>query len=626
MRRSIASWAAWAHLVSLCGAVTDSYHGQYADDCPSFCSESGPSPANWTQIHHLKELKTCDQTVIFDVNVQTSVDDPENILTIRACVSTGQETYNTTSQPSPQDDDSRDEGLTISNSCGGKTIKTSVIPQVGGSVSHPGSNSKPSTEDILSATRQLISFMKSGSQCGTTILFAKSASAVVGLYSGAQVAKSSAATMLGSFNGQAQGGNNAFQVCSANNASLTFGVYAASLPDLGVAQDAVKSWTNGLCLNGSSPTAGMQMEVLVSTIGSNTTSLAHGNSTVGAKPRSLQARGNCRTEQVKDHDGCADLATRCGISGNDLTKYNSRSDFCSTLKPKQYYCCSAGDLPDMRPQPDADGTCHAYNVAAGDGCWAIANAFGISQDDIESFNKHTWAWAGCSRLQSGQRICLSKGNPPMPVEVPGTTCGPQVPGTKKPTDGTALADLNPCLLNACCDVWGFCGTTAEFCTPTPADTGAPGTARPGTNGCISNCGTSLVNNGRGPDSFMNLGYFEGFSHNRRCLYMDASRIPGDKYSHVHFAFATVTPNFGIDLSGVDWQFYRFLDRGGFKKILSFGGWDFSTGPETFQRFRQATTPANRGAFVNNLVNFLNQVRGTTRFAWSTSSFAWFLCR
>lgn len=114
-------------------------------------------------------------------------------------MSTGQETYNTKSQPSPQDDGSRDETLAISNSYGGRILKTPVTPQVGGSVSSPSSGANPSTEDVLSATQQLASFMQKGSQCGTTILFAKSASAVVGLYSGAQVAKSSASTMLDSF-------------------------------------------------------------------------------------------------------------------------------------------------------------------------------------------------------------------------------------------------------------------------------------------------------------------------------------------------------------------------------------------------------------------------------------------
>ncbi|KAL6700983.1 hypothetical protein J3F84DRAFT_402901 [Trichoderma pleuroticola] len=608
MRRPFASWAALAQLISLCGAITNTRHGQYADDCPSLCNESGPNPSNWTYIHHLKELSTCHQPIIFDINVQTLVDDPQTVLTIRACVSTGKETYNTKSLPPPQIDGSRDGNLTISNSCGGKTIKTSVTPQLGGSVSHSGSGTKPNSADVVSAARHLITFLQKGAQCGTSIMFAKSASAVVGLYAGAEVAQSSVSTMLSSFRDQVQQGSTAYQVCSKDNAALTFGVYAVAFPDLGVAQAAVKSWTNGLCLNGSTPSAAIDMEVLVSTISTNiTTPPFHSNSTSGVKPRNLQARADCKTQQVKSGDGCADLATRCGISSSDLAKFNPRSDFCSTLKPNQYYCCTAGTLPDMRPKPNPDGSCHSYKVAADDGCFSISSTFGITQTDIETFNKQTWGWAGCGNLQIGQLICLSKGDPPMPAAVSGTTCGPQVPGTKKPTDGTAIEDLNPCPLNACCNVWGFCGTTDDFCIPSPADTGAPGTAKPNTNGCISHCGTDVVNNAEGPglNGFKRIGYYESFSYDRVCLSMHPRSIPADTYTHVHYAFGTVTEDFDVDVSDREDLFQAFT-KGNYKKILSFGGWDFSTGSDTFQRFRQATTSANRVTFVTNLVNFMNR--------------------
>lgn len=40
----------------------------------------------------------------------------------------------------------------------------------------------------------------------------------------------------------------------------------------------------------------------------------------------------------------------------------------------------------------------------------------------------------------------------MPNSVANAICGPQVPGTEAPTDGQDLASLNPCPLNACCDI------------------------------------------------------------------------------------------------------------------------------------------------------------------------------
>lgn len=47
-------------------------------------------------------------------------------------------------------------------------------------------------------------------------------------------------------------------------------------------------------------------------------------------------------------------------------------------------------------------------------------------------------------------------------------------GTVKPTNMpyTNWTNLNPCPLNACCDIWGICGVTSEFCTNSTAETGS----------------------------------------------------------------------------------------------------------------------------------------------------------
>lgn len=112
------------------------------------------------------------------------------------------------------------------------------------------------------------------------------------------MAQSSVSAMLSTFRDQAQHGGTAFQIDKTEKVALTFGVYAASFPDLGVVQAAVKSWTNGLCLSGSTPSVGMNMDILVSTISTNTTiTPLHRNSTLGVKgPRSLYARADCKTQ------------------------------------------------------------------------------------------------------------------------------------------------------------------------------------------------------------------------------------------------------------------------------------------------------------------------------------------
>jgi chitinase len=270
-----------------------------------------------------------------------------------------------------------------------------------------------------------------------------------------------------------------------------------------------------------------------------------------------------------------------------------------------------------------------YFVGLGDTCAQIAASNSLTIDDIENFNSDTWGWMGCGDLQADQNICLSTGNPPLPAAISNALCGPQVPGTVASTNGTALSQLNQCPLNACCDIFvrtisshtppypwnnyrinidlqGQCGISPDFCTPSNSSTGAPGSAAPGQNGCISNCGTDIVNNDEGPESIFNIAYFEAFNLQRPCQNMGADEIPTN-FTHIHFAFANITSGYQVDVSGVGEQFELFITQTGFKRIISFGGWAFSTDPSTFDIFRTAVQEANRGTLVTNMVDFANQV-------------------
>ncbi|KAJ5287802.1 hypothetical protein N7478_003488 [Penicillium angulare] len=125
------------------------------------------------------------------------------------------------------------------------------------------------------------------------------------------------------------------------------------------------------------------------------------------------------------------------------------------------------------PAEGSDGICYSYVLAASDTCSSLAAAYDITEANIESYNTNTWDWYGCSDLYQGAFICLSPGAPPMPVALPQATCGPQVPGTTRPSDMSNLASLNPCPSNECCSTWGHCGTISGFCD---------------TANCIWNCG------------------------------------------------------------------------------------------------------------------------------------------
>lgn len=258
----------------------------------------------------------------------------------------------------------------------------------------------------------------------------------------------------------------------------------------------------------------------------------------------------------------------------------------------------------MKPVPYSNGTCYTYSVASGDTCSAIASTYTITVDDINTWNQNTWGWLGCNDLLAGENICLSDGTPPFPAPMQNALCGPQVPGTTEPTNGTDWASLNPCPLNACCDKWGQCGTTPEFCTKSNSSTGAPGTSAPGQNGCIWNCGVEITNNNNPPSSFASVTYYEAFNNQRPCLNMMVSSIPASKYTHIHFAYANITSTFTISVAGASNEFDEFVGISGAKRIVSFGGWAFSTDPSTYMIFREGVKLANRQQLAQNVVDFI----------------------
>jgi chitinase len=192
----------------------------------------------------------------------------------------------------------------------------------------------------------------------------------------------------------------------------------------------------------------------------------------------------------------------------------------------------------------------------------------------------------------------------MPAVVSNAVCGPQVPGTPIAPAGTNLSTLNGCPLNACCDIWGQCGTTVEFCTISESPTGAPGTAAVGTNGCISNCGTAIIT-GSAPAEVLKVGFFEGYNLDRPCINMPITSFNMVGYTDIYLAFAALTTDFAVDISAIEEQFEMFLSMSGFKKVLSIGGWSFSTDPSTYSIFREAVTEANMATTVANIVSFVS---------------------
>jgi hypothetical protein len=572
--------------------------------CPERCSISGPSTSNWSTYPDFRPIRKCKETVFYDFSLYGNVDDEAESHRINACSSFGPDFSNLA------------ETTTIKN------ITTRTVDanfQIGWWDEAPGL----AASGIRSLIKQLRQYVENGH--GATdrpfILFGQSNQATIGLYIGQGLLNQDlSASALGFLEDNFDNLNVstpslAMQLCGPNfDSTHIFGIMATSNATFNSVQSAIRGWANATCLSFSGSTNFMGQAVFTTPL-LVTNSTANSTLKLGEVAQAhhhrrhqqyhgIHPRAECKSVQVDSGDSCAKLATKCGTSATDFTKYNSASNFCATLKPKQHVCCSSGTLPDFSPSPGADGTCYTYQVKTNDNCDDLAAAFSLTRDKIEGFNKDTWGWNGCKLLYIGTNMRLSKGNAPFPAPIANAVCGPQKPDSKAPNDGSKITDLNPCPLNACCNVWGQCGITKDFCVDT--NTGAPGTAKTGTYGCISNCGTDILK-GTGSGA-IKIAYFEGYGMNRECLLQDASQIDTTQYTHIHFAFGTLTADYEV-LTGDALSTYQstaFKRIQGAKRILSFGGWDFSTFPATYAIFRDGVTSANRLKMATNIADFIKK--------------------
>lgn len=242
----------------------------------------------------------------------------------------------------------------------------------------------------------------------------------------------------------------------------------------------------------------------------------------------------------------------------------------------------------VNAKKNADGSCYAHTMASGETCEFLLEKFTNIKtlDNLYAWNKNTFNWNGCNNGHpwAGDKVCVSDGTPPRPPVNKDAVCGPQAPG--------ALFNAE-CPLNACCSQYGYCGTTSEYCDKTDSPTGAPGTA-----GCISNCGYGKIHTNPA-STFKNIGYWLDVSG---AMALDPTTLDDGSYTAIHYAFVPIKSDMTIDDS--QFKISKFLSLKKTKKIASFGGWEFSTSPSTYQIFRNGVQAANRDKLATNLVNFL----------------------
>lgn len=587
--------AAASTLLSLCGFAAAQKRGEWfsqLQQCPQSCSASGADSGNWTLYHDTLKLYSCKEPMLLDISLQNPVDDPDKTLSLFACWGSNKD-----SNINCNDANTDSNATTTSQSTAVEVIWS-------------GASQNQHAGDAVTVA-QYVSSQLSHFACELsekTSTFGYLNGAFIGIWTGEMVTKQTTVNLLeqviSGLKTEVQGNLQLSQVCGSNRTSeYTIGV-AVAIPDsvadltaLAQVQSAVKTWSLGSCV-----VADPDSSITKSTIEVHQQAVESPNTR-----RDLDRRADCTSIHAVFGDTCATLAKECGISLADFEKYNPGTNFCNLIKVDQHVCCSSGTLPNYAPKPQADGTCFTRTIKTTDNCANIAEYYDLTVDEIESWNKNTWGWMGCNDLQPLSYMCLSTGSPPLPAPVANAVCGPQVPGTVKPTNGTALANLNQCPLKTCCDKWGQCGYTDEFCTQINSTTGAPGTSKNGTNGCISNCGTKLISSSP-PASYRSVAYYEAFNTQRACLTMDVRSLQGSNYDTIHFAFANVTTDFKVDVSSLQTEFEDFVAMvdNGFQRVLSFGGWSFSTDVDSYPIFRASVSDANRATFASNVAAFVSK--------------------
>lgn len=343
--------------------------------CPVRCSKAGRNPSAWTYLHGEPALNRCNQTTLFDLNLHTPIDDPNTHVTLRSCTATETDTTQEIEyDPKPfifgePEQRRRDVGASKSGSAPG-CIPGAVthVNTTKADFFHWDAGAEPSTGigDVAEAASKLEAYIAADQDCHPTVIFARSGNAVVGLYIGAEIHKPSAARLVQKFIGAAKAisgrspGRLASQICRDKTPSTwTMGIYADLRGDISAAQDVVRGWSVGECLESidrQEEWDDFEIEMVQATDIPVDLKLVTGNER--KSKRSLyrfDRRAECQAIEVVANDGCISLAQRCNISRTQLENYNKGiPDFCDNLKPGQHVCCSTGTLPD----------CKSFNISS----------------------------------------------------------------------------------------------------------------------------------------------------------------------------------------------------------------------------------------------------------------------
>jgi hypothetical protein len=155
--------------VALPGPAADQF--SVAARCPLSCGKDG----NWALFRDYDELRSCDKTVLLDLNLYNKINEPTSAIGIRACAA-----GSSGSKFKP-----RQEFVVSSNSTPSAFDKEQIAPDVKVYQTGNGGNAGL-VQSAISALASRIGGTDDGT---TTALFAKSGDVVIGVYGGLQISK-----------------------------------------------------------------------------------------------------------------------------------------------------------------------------------------------------------------------------------------------------------------------------------------------------------------------------------------------------------------------------------------------------------------------------------------------------
>jgi chitinase len=348
------------------GTYAESDTASPINPCPVRCSKSGLDPLKWTYLHGIVALNRCEKPLLFSTMLDIPVDAPDKHITIRACTDSEDDTTQapdydpvpfTFGVPKKRSEESQSIGCP--SDMARKSNQTSIYYHEWHT--NPAStDDTASTKDAAAALDTLKNYITKTGNCKHVTMFAKVGSATVGAFVGHAVDREGFNLVVERLSSTIQSGASAeanrFTVQSykeTHSSSLGFGIVADLQNNITAAQESIASWSHGKSPSGADTTVAwsdfdIKYWLRKSLNGSSIDAATNHSSNATLSPN-LHRRATCSYQEVFSEDTCTVLAERCGISLTQFNRFNpGGTTFCNKLKPKQFVCCSSGDLPDCK--------------------------------------------------------------------------------------------------------------------------------------------------------------------------------------------------------------------------------------------------------------------------------------